>query len=149
MEDEYWEYCPYSGSQECPQPDSIARVYLLPQLLDSLQIEATKELCRTCGKYLDEKRKYPRVERPLKIMLHKGGIKACEGDILNISEGGALIRLQEWGDFDKDEKVTLEILPPHSASGKGSNSKLMVLGRIKRIENHKQQLAIVFLQVPE
>ena len=146
MKDKYWENCPYFESQECPQPEAISRVYLLPQLLDPSMIEATKELCRTCGKYLDEKRKHPRVKRPFQIILRKGKETAIKGDILNISKGGALIKLQGWDDFEKNEKVALEIYPPHAVSEKMSTSKLKVIGLISRIEDQKQQLAIIFLK---
>jgi hypothetical protein len=146
MKDEYWENCPYSESRQCPQPDAIARAYLIPQLLNPSEIEATKKLCRTCGKYLNEKRKHPRVKRPFQINLQKSNGKTIEGYVANISEGGALIKLQDWADFEKNEGVILEIYPSHGASEKVSTSRIKVSGMIKRIEDEKDQLAIIFVK---
>jgi len=105
MGDEYWVHCPYAQSDECPQSDAIVRVYLFPQLLDPADIDSIKQTCKTCGKYLDQKRKHPRIKRPLQIVLIKERQTAIKGNIVDVSEGGALIQLQTWADFKKDEKV--------------------------------------------
>jgi hypothetical protein len=144
MGDEYWVHCPYSDSDECPQSDAIVRVYLIPQLLDPADIDSTKQICRTCGKYLDQKRKYPRIKRPLQVVLIKEGQTAIKGNIVDLSEGGALIQVQTWADFKKDEKVLLEIYPSHPASDNSSHESTKVSGLIKRIEAESKQLAIVF-----
>ena len=146
MKDEYWENCPYSESRQCPEPDAIVRAYLIPQLLDPSEIEVIKKLCRTCGKYLNEKRKHPRVIRPFQINLQKGNGKTIEGDVVNISEGGALIKLQNWADFEKNEKVILEIYPSHGASETVSTSRIKVSGMIGRIEDKEDQLVIIFVK---
>jgi len=144
MGDEYWENCPYAESDECPQSDAIVRVSLIPQLLDPADIDSIKQTCKTCGKYLDQKRKFPRIKRPLKIVLIKEGQTAIKGKIVDLSEGGALIQLQTWADFKKDEKVLLEIYPSRPASDKSSHELTRVSGLIKRTEAESKQLAIVF-----
>jgi len=149
MGDEYWVHCPYADSDECPQSDAIVRVSLIPQLLDPTDIDSIKHTCKTCGKYLDQKRKYPRIKRPLQIVLTKEGQKAIKGNIVDLSEGGALIQLQTWADFKKDEKVLLEIYPSHQASDNPSHESTKVSGLIKRIEVEKRQLAIAFLSAAE
>jgi len=148
MGDEYWVHCPYADSDECPQSDAIVRVSLIPQLLDPTDIDSIKKTCKTCGKYLDQKRKYPRITRPLQVVLTKKGQKAIKGNIVDLSEGGALIQLQTWADFKKDEKVLLEIYPS-PASDKSSHESTKVSGLIKRIEVEKRQLAIAFLSTAE
>jgi hypothetical protein len=149
MGDEYWVHCPYADSDECPQSDAIVRVSLIPQLLDPTDIDSIKQTCKTCGKYSDQKREYPRIKRPLQIVLTKEGQKAIKGNIVDLSEGGALIQLQTWADFKKDEKVLLEIYPSHPASDNSSHESTKVSGLIKRIEVEKRQLAIVFLNAAE
>jgi len=121
MGDEYWVHCPYAESDECPQFDAIARVYLIPQLLDPADIDSIKQTCKTCGKYLDQKRKHPRIKRPFQIVLIKERQTAIKGNIVDVSEGGALIQLQTWADFKKDEKVLLEIYPSRRTSDKSSH----------------------------
>jgi hypothetical protein len=149
MGDEYWENCPYAESDECPQSDAISRVSLIPQLLDPADIDSIKQTCRTCGKYLDQKRKYPRIKRPLKIVVIRERQKAIKGNIVDLSEGGALIQLQTWADFKKDEKVLLEIYHSHPTSDNSSHELTKVSGLIKRIEAERRQLAIVFLSGAE
>jgi len=145
MGDEYWENCPYAESDECPQSEAIVRAYLIPQLLDPADIDSAKQTCRSCGKYLDQKRKYPRMKRPFQIVLIKDRQTAIKGNIVDLSEGGALIQLQKWADFEKDEKVLLTIYPSHPTSDKSSHELTKVSGLIKRIEAKRQQLAIIFL----
>lgn len=149
MGDEHWLHCPYAKSDECPQSDAIVRVYLFPQLLDPADIASITQTCRTCGKYLDQKRKYPRIKRRLQIVLIKEGQTAIKGNLVNLSEGGALIQLQTWVDFKKDEKVLLEIHPSVPASDKSSHELTRVSGLIKRIGANRRQLAIVFLSGAE
>jgi len=149
MGDEYWVHCPYAQSDECPQSDAIVRVYLFPQLLDPADIDSIKQTCKTCGKYLDQKRKHPRIKRPLQIVLIKERQTAIKGNIVDVSEGGALIQLQTWADFKKDEKVLLEIYASLRTSDKSPHELTKVSGLIKRIEVERQQLAIVFLSGAE
>jgi len=149
MVDEYWENCPYAESDECPQSDAIVRVCLIPQLLDPADIDSIEQTCKTCGKYLDQKRKCHRIKRPLQIVLIKEHQKAIKGNIVNLSEGGALIKLQTWADFKKDEEVLLEFHPSHTTLGKSSHQLTKVSGLIKRVEAERQQLAIVFLSGAE
>jgi len=146
MKDNYWENCSYFEDGQCPQPDAIARAYLIPQLLDPSEIGVINKLCRTCGKYLNEKRKHPRIKRSYRIILQRSNGNTIEGEIVNISEGGALIKLQNRADLDKNEEVILEIYPSQGASETVSTSTIMVTGMIERIEDEKHQIAVTFIK---
>lgn len=145
MKNNYWENCSYYERGECPQPETIDRALLIPQLLDASEIEAIKQICRTCGKYLDQRRKHPRITRPLQIILLRGRKTALEGDVVNISQSGVLVKLQNWVDFEENEKVTLKIYPSQIAGKQTSTSAFKVSAQVKRIEAQKKQLAIIFL----
>ena len=145
MANNYWDNCSYYESGKCPQPEAIDRAFLIPQLLDTSEVEAIEQVCLTCGKYLDQKRKHPRIKRPLQIILLRGRKTALEGDVVNISKGGVLVKLQNWVDFEENEKVTLKILPSQIAREKTSTSAIKVSAQVKRIEAQKKQLAIIFL----
>ena len=145
MDDNMFEKCPYFDTGQCPQPEAVARAHLVPQLVGRSAVEATKRVCRTCGKYLDEKRKYPRVRRPLPVILLKGEKTAIEGEIVDVSPGGARIRLNKWVDFDEDGKATLEIDASHADAEGVSSSVIKVTGSIKRIDDQEQQIAIAFI----
>ena len=145
MENKYWDKCSYYESGNCPQPEAIDRALLIPQLLDASEIEDIEQICLTCGRYLDQRRKHPRIKRPFKLMLLRGQKTALEGDVVNISKGGVLVKLQNWVDFDENEKVVLKIYPTQVAGMKKSTSALKVSAQVKRIDAEKKQLAIIFL----
>ena len=145
MANNYWDKCSYYESGKCPQPEAIDRAFLIPQLLDTSEVEAIAQVCLTCGKYLDQKRKHPRIKRPLQIILLRGRKTALEGDVVNISKGGVLVKLQNWVDFDENEKMVLEIYPSQIVGKKTSTSAFKVSAQVKRIEAQKKQLAIIFL----
>ena len=145
MENKYWDNCSYYEGGKCLQPEAIDRALLIPQLLDASEIEDIEQICLTCGRYLDQRRKHPRIKRPLKLMLLRGQKTALEGDVVNISKGGVLVKLQNWVDFDENEKVVLKIYPAQVAGMKKSTSALKVSAQVKRINAEKKQLAIIFL----
>ena len=147
MDDKILENCPYLDSGQCPQPNAVGRAYLVPQLLDRAEIEATKKVCRTCGRYLDDKRKHSRLEKPLRVIVLKGENTTVKGEIVDIGKGGALIRLKSWLAFEKEEEVGLRIYhSPHEAGEKMVSNLVRTMGLVKRIEPQKKQVAIVFLE---
>ena len=75
MANNYWDKCSYYESGKCPQPDAVDRAFLIPQLLDKAEVEAIEQICLTCGKYLDKKRKHPRIKRLFKLF-------SCEAERL-------------------------------------------------------------------
>lgn len=146
MKDKYWENCPYFENGQCPQPEAIARAYLIPQFLDPSEIEVVSKLCRNCGKYQNEKRKHPRIKRSFRIILQNSNGKTFEGEIVNISEGGTLIRLKNRADLNKNEEVILEIYPSQQASETVSTSRTKVTGMVERTEDEKHQIAVTFIR---
>ena len=64
-----WEKCQYFSEGNCPQHGVIDKAYLIPQLLDTSQMQAAKEICEDCAKYLAEERKYPRIKRPFEAAI--------------------------------------------------------------------------------
>jgi hypothetical protein len=145
MEDNYWEKCPYYESSDCPRSETIDRAYLIPQLLDTSEIEVIGQICRECGKYLDDKRKYPRISRPFRIALSQGHKTAIEGHIVNISDGGALIELRSWAELGENERVVLNIYPSQPVSDKRPASVLKLSAQVKRVDTERKQLAVFFL----
>ncbi len=68
-----------------------------------------------------------------------------QAKILDVSEGGALLKLDGWVHFEQNEKATLEI---HSAlvnPNESSGPPIKVVGRVKRVEPEKSRLAMAFL----
>lgn len=147
MEKPAWEKCQSYSSGRCPQHQIIDRAYLIPQLLDSSQLQDAKKICTDCGKYLDEKRKHQRIKRPFEVVItNQEPKKRIKGTIVDVSINGALIRLDQWIDFDKDEIIKLQLYTKDNNVDNKKAKIIYLYGIIKRLAKEKQQLAIIFLK---
>jgi hypothetical protein len=147
MKNAAWEKCHYFGSGRCPEQSTIDKVYLIPQLLELSEIEAATEICKQCEHYHEEKRKYRRVSRPFRVLIsNKDPNKSIEGTIVDVSINGALIKLDNWLSFDKDETVNLQLRINDKVENKVKSDIINLCGRVQRITREKQELAIVFMK---
>ena len=146
MEKEHWDGCSFHATGQCPQQLAIDRISLIPQLLPSLEIEAARTICEKCGQRLGEKRKHARTKRPLQVALSKGDLPPIQGDIMNISRGGALLKVRDWIRFTPGEKVRLKIYSSDLSLSKAPTQGIQLLGLIKRVEAKEQTLAIAFVE---
>jgi hypothetical protein len=99
-----------------------------------------------CGKRLGEKRRDARTKRPLQFALSKGDLPPIQGDIINVSRGGALLKVKDWIRFTPGEKVRLEIHSAHLSVSKTPTQGIRLLGLITRVEAKEQTLAIAFVE---
>jgi len=146
MENEHWDSCPFHASGQCPQQLAIDRISLIPQFVTLSDMEAATTVCKKCGQRLGEQRKHVRTKRPLEVTLSKGDLPSIQGDIINISQGGALLKLRDWTRFTVGEEVRLKIYPPHSSSSKTPAQAVWLFGLIKRVEAKERKLAVAFLE---
>jgi hypothetical protein len=146
MEKEHWDRCPFHATGQCPQQLAIDRISLIPQFVTLSDIEAATTVCRKCGRRLGDQRKDVRTKRPLEVTVSKGDLPPIQGDIINISRGGALLKVRDWGRFTPGEKVRLEIHFSHLSVSKTPTQGIRVLGLIKRVEAKEQTLAIAFVE---
>ena len=122
------------------------KLLLIPQLLTAAEIEVATATCQTCEKRLGEKRRHPRTRRPLKGALRKGAKTPIPVDIIDLSPGGALLKLKNWIEMKEGEEISLELYPPRITSTDGSPSPLRVSALVKRVETDRGHLAIAFLE---
>jgi hypothetical protein len=141
----YWEACPFHENGRCPQQAIVNRLLLVPQFLSAMEIETATTSCQACEKRLGERRRQRRVRRPLNGVLLTGEEVPAEVDILDLSDGGALIRLRDWVRLHEGEKVCLVIYFPPRTERRSSPKLVRVEGLIMRIEPAKWELAIAFL----
>jgi hypothetical protein len=146
MDKAHWDGCPFHATGQCPQQLAIDRISLIPQLLPPLEIEAARTVCEKCGKRLGEKRRDARTKRPLQFALSKGDLPPIQGDIINVSRGGALLKVKDWIRFTPGEKVRLEIHSAHLSVSKTPTQGIRLLGLITRVEAKEQTLAIAFVE---
>ena len=147
MVETFWERCPFHESGQCPQEALVCKLLLVPQFLSTREIEAATATCQGCEKRLGEKRKHRRTRRLFRGVLFKEQGTTLQAKILDVSEGGALLELEEWGHFEQGEKACLEIhLAPANPNG-SSRPPIKVVGLVTRVEAEKRCLAMAFLDV--
>jgi hypothetical protein len=146
MDTEHWDKCPFHATGDCPQQLAIDRISLIPNLVRPLEIDAARAVCQKCGRRLGEKRKHARTKRPLRATLSKGDLPPIQGDIINISRGGALLKVRDCLRFAPGERLRLEIHSPHSAVTRTPTEGIRLLGVVKRVEAKEQTLAVAFVE---
>ena len=147
MDDAYWEECPFYAEDECPQTFLVDRAYLIPHLLSSSEIDEVKGVCKECGLYLHEKRKYIRLRKPFRVaVISDDSGTRSQGKIINVSGVGALIMPDNWSDFAVNQEIELEIFSRPRASKSKDDSVIKVSGLIKRVNDEDKQVAVMFLE---
>ena len=147
MKEPVWERCHYYGSGQCLEQSTMDKAYLIPQLLKPSQLKAATDTCDQCKYYREEKRKYRRVTRPFQVVVsNKKPRKNTQGTIVDVSKDGALIKLDNWTNFNKDETVNLQFYTNETVVDKEKPNVINVCGRIKRVTKEKRELAIMFVK---
>ena len=147
MKEPTWEKCHYYRSRSCPEHSTIDKAYLIPQLLQPSDLKAAIDTCDQCEIYHQEKRKYRRIARPFKVVVsNKKPKRNIEGTIVDVSVKGALIKLDNWIHFNKEQMVNLKLYYNKVISDKEEIKIVNVSGRIKRVAKDKQELAVVFVE---
>jgi len=142
-----WEKCHYYSTRRCPEHLTIDKAYLIPQLLEPSAIKAANDTCDQCEIYHKEKRKYRRIARPVRVVVsNKKPKRNIEGTIVDVSVKGALIKLDNWIHFNKEQMVNLKLYYNKVISDKEEIKVVNVSGKIKRVAKEKQELAIVFVE---
>ena len=147
MKEPTWEKCHYYRSRSCPEHSTIDKAYLIPQLLQPADLKAATDTCDQCEIYHREKRKYRRIARPFKVVVsNKKPKRNIEGTIVDVSVKGALIKLDNWIHFNKEQMVNLKLYYNKVTSDKEEINVVNVSGKIKRVAKEKQELAVVFVE---
>ena len=142
-----WEKCHHYSSGRCPENSIIDKAYLIPQLLKPSEIEAAYAICEKCENYHREKRKYRRIARSFRVVVsNKEPKQTSEGTIVDVSIKGALVKLDNWIHFNKDEIIKLKIYSKKVFSDKEKTYVINVCGQVKRVAKEKQELAILFVE---
>jgi len=146
MEKPIYEKCHYLSIGECPYKTTIERALLVPQLFDPTQITDAKRLCEKCGQILVETRKAVRVQRPLRVVItRRDQEESFHGTILDVSSGGALVKLENSSNFHMDEILRLKIYSYDGVSDKLDTDATSVDGTVKRLAENKNEIAIAFI----
>ena len=71
--------------------------------------------------------------------------RRSEGTLVDVSTDGALVKLDHWVDFNKNETVKLQLFTENIFSNQTKADSMTFSGRIRRLARKKQELAIIFL----
>ena len=146
MEKPIFENCHYLSVGECPFKSTIERVLLVPQLFDPSRIADAKRLCEKCWQILVETRKAARVQRPLRVIItRRDQGESFHGTILDVSSGGALVKLENSPNFHIDEILCLKIYSYDSVSYKSDDDATSFDGTVKRLAENKDEIAVAFI----
>ena len=147
MKEPVWERCHYYCSGQCPEQSTMDKAYLIPQLLKPSQLKAATDTCNQCEYYHEEKRKYRRVTRSFKVVVsNKEPRKNTQGTIVDVSINGALVKLDNWINFNENETVNLQLYDHNIVIDEEKTNVINVCGRIKRVTKEKHELAIMFVK---
>jgi hypothetical protein len=147
MEQPTYEKCQYLSKGQCPYKSTIERALLIPQLLDPTEIIDAKRLCEKCGQIFVEKRKHARVQRPMRVIItRQDQEESFHGTILNVSSGGALVKLKNLPNFHMEEILLLKIYSYTGVSDKSDNDAISVDGAVERLAENNNEVAIVFVE---
>ena len=147
MEQPAYETCEFLFSGQCPYRSTVERAFLIPQLLDPTQITDAKRLCEKCRQILVEKRKEVRVKRPLRVVItRRDQEESFHGTILDVSSGGALVKVENLPNFHMDEILRLQIYSYSGVSDTLDTDAISVDGVVKRLAENKNEIAIVFVE---
>jgi hypothetical protein len=143
MREPTWEKCHYFSNRRCPEHETIDKAYLIPQLLEPSAIKAANDTCNQCEIYQKEKRRYRRTARPFRVVVSNKKPKGkIEGTIVDVSINGALIKLDTWMHFNKEEIVKLELYYDKVTSDRKKINIINLSGQIKRVAKEKQELSL-------
>ena len=147
MKEPVWERCHYYCSGQCPEQSTMDKAYLIPHLLKPSQLKAATDTCNQCEYYHEEKRKYRRVTRSFKVVVsNKEPRKNTQGTIVDVSINGALVKLDNWINFNKDETVNVQLYANDIVVDEKKTNVINLCGRIKRVTKEKHELAIMFVK---
>ena len=147
MKQPTYEKCQYLSIGQCPYKSTIERALLIPQLLDPTQIIDAKRLCEKCRQIFVERRQAIRVQRPLRVIItRRDQEESFHGTILDVSSGGALVKLEDLPNLHTDEILLLKIYFYSGVSVKSDNDAISVDGAVKRLVDNKNEIAVVFVE---
>jgi hypothetical protein len=94
-----------------------------------------------------ERRKYTRTLNNFKIKIRLSRTsKEVDGVTQNLSQGGAFVMSSSWPALQKNEQAEMRLFLPPEFTGQSHTLTLTGPAVIKRVDKHKQGVAVEFLK---
>jgi hypothetical protein len=128
------------------QSEDADRERFAPRRVSSLERQSPGEASSNPGRCPNERRRHPRTVACYKVRIVTDYAKVIDGNTVNISDGGALIKLQEWCDFSENDLIGISIAKRDEKSQEKSLETVTSLGVIRRTDEESHRIAVMFAE---
>jgi PilZ domain len=115
-------------------------------MVASPQSEATRQDSRDAIPYPSERRRHRRITRCCRVKVVTDSARIIDGETVNISDGGALVRLSERRDFREDDPIGIALFQNDGNGERKFSAIAARLGVIRRVEEESRRIAVMFIQ---
>ena len=92
-----------------------------------------------------DRRKYPRLRQSFQVHLFRGGLgHALEGTSVNVSQGGAFIKIKQWRSFRVSDQAIVAFSLPAEYTGQNKNIRLQGGAVISRVDQKNKEIGVEF-----
>ena len=92
-----------------------------------------------------DRRKYPRLRQSFQVHLLRGGLgHALEGTSVNVSQGGAFIKIKQWRSFRVSDQAIVAFSLPAEYTGQSKNIRLQGEAVITRVDQKNKGIGVEF-----
>ena len=92
-----------------------------------------------------DRRKYPRLRQSFQVHLFRGGLgHALEGTSINVSQGGAFIKMKQWRSFRVSDQAIVAFSLPAEYTGQSKNILLRGGAVITRVDQKNKEIGVEF-----
>ena len=92
-----------------------------------------------------DRRQYPRLRQSFQVHLFRGGLgHALEGTSVNVSQGGAFIKMKQWRSFRVSDQAIVEFSLPAEYTGQNKNIRLQGGAVISRVDQKNKRIGVEF-----
>jgi len=92
-----------------------------------------------------DRRKYPRLRQSFQVHLFRGGLgHAIEGTSVNVSQGGAFIKIKQWRSFRVSDQAIVAFSLPAEYTGQSKNIRLQGGAVITRVDQRNKGIGVKF-----
>ena len=129
----------------CEQSEGCDGVRLGPQIVSPREQQSSEEADAGARRHQEKRRQHPRIATSYKVRIVTDCAKVLDGVTVNISEGGVLVKLNEWDQFVKHDLIGIAIFK-NSDNYRYLSRTIAALAVIRRIQKESRRIAVVFVQ---
>jgi len=98
---------------------------------------------------IGDKRRHTRLRKNFKVMLHKRAPSALyallEGTTVDLSQGGAFIKIEDYHSFKPNESTELTFFLPSDFTGQDTAIGLQGSAIVRRVDRLREGIAVEFI----